>query len=127
MLKVIRKNKRFANRKLMIYDGVNKIAEVEPNFNYTHCWWYARTNTSIPRHVFMEQYFNEVRIKIMENLYWLLGRGCDKKTWAESIEYWNSVKGALCISRANITSLFHNIYEMDIAIDSFNDVYYKED
>lgn len=124
MLKVVRKNKRFANRKLMIYDGDNKIAEVEPNCTYS--WWYARANTSIPRQVFIEQYYKEFRVKIMENLYWLLGRGCDKKTWAESIEHWNSGRGVSGVS-ADTKSMFHNIYELGIAIDSFNDGYYKED
>ena len=121
MIKVVRKNKRFANRKLVIYDKNKKIAEVES-------WrgWYAWTNTGIGRQEFMEQYYNEFRVKVMENLYWLLGRGCDKKTWVETVEQWNSGKGVSGIS-VDTKSMFHNIYELGIAIDSFNDGYYKED
>ena len=125
MLTVVRKNKRFANRKLEVFDGDKKIAIVEPCWGW-FTWWYVQTNTSIPRHVFMEQYYKEFRVKVMENLYWLLGHGCDKKTWVETVEHWNSGKGVSGIS-ADTKSMFHNIHELGIAIDSFNDGYYKED
>lgn len=120
MLTVVRKNKRFANRKLVFFDGDKKIAEVEPGWGwYTMCCKGKLQD-------FMEQYYKEFRVKVMENLYWLLGRDCDKKTWVETVEHWNSGKGVSGIS-ADTKSMFHNIYELGIAIDSFNDGYYKED
>ena len=114
MLTVVRRNKSFKKRKLAFYEGKKLITYVEPFWG-----WIAHTEITD------EKTYKEIRSKVMENLYWLLGHECDFNTWAESINNWNKGRGVNNIDD-NI-SMFHNSHEMAIALDSFYDGYYKED
>ena len=81
--KVVRRNKSYDKRKLAFYENKNKVAEAYP-------WggWYAWNNTFV----------NELtrvncRHYVLKNLYWLIGRDCDKNEWNHHIENLSRGKG----------------------------------
>jgi hypothetical protein len=122
MLKLVRRNKDPKKRKLVFYDGYDHkkiISYVEP------CWGWFAVYTTVPRTTINKETWDEIIQRTMENLYWLLGNNCDKKTWVESVTRWNEGKGIP--GKNDNKSMFHNIYELGTAIDSFYDGYYKED
>lgn len=114
MLKVVRRNKSFKKRKLAFYEGKKLITYVEPFWG-----WIAHTEITD------KETYKEIRSKVMENLYWLLGHECDQKTWEESINRWDKGRGVYNVN--DNKSMFHNSDEMVVALDSFYDNYYKED
>lgn len=114
MYKVVRKNKSYDKRKLVIYDdNDNKIVEVEPCFGW-FCWS-KRLDDTI---------HSITRMEVLKNLYWLLGHDCDEEEWIRSIERWDSGKGIygvpLATGQTIYPSQFHNIDEKYLALESFN-------
>ena len=108
MYKVVRKNKSYDKRKLVIYDdNDNKIVEVEPCFGW-FCWSKRLDDTT----------HTIVRMEILNNLYWLLGHGCDEEEWIRRIERWDSGKGVEGLVTKE--SQFFNTWELDAAKQSFN-------
>lgn len=108
MYKVVRKNKSYDKRKLVIYDdNDNKIVEVEP-----YCGWFCWSNPNI-----FDKNFALARMEVLKNLYWLVGRDCDEFEWERRIEHWDSGKGI--DGKTDKVSQFNNI-EKNQARLSFN-------
>lgn len=108
MLTVIKCNKTYKNRKLVIYDGKKKIAEVIP------CWgWFGYSFSKIP-----SELHNQCRALVMENFYWLLGHDCDFNIWNDSIEAWDSGKHIYGVPIDKLSSMFFE-GEKEIALNSF--------
>jgi hypothetical protein len=107
-LTVIKKNKRYNNRRLIIYEGEKIINEVSPFFGW-YCW----------KHNITPDMHKKARVLIMENLYWLLGKDCSFEEWQYSINHWNEGKGISGVS-SNFQSVFFNDEEKDIALNSFH-------
>jgi hypothetical protein len=111
MLTIIKRNKTYKNRKLVIYDGKKKIAEVVP------CWgWcgYSFTKRTYETH-------KQCRTLVMENLYWLLGHDCDFEEWNNSIEAWDAGKhiyGVPIDENTQPKSMFFE-GEKEVALNSF--------
>ena len=107
MYKVVRKNKSYDKRKLVIYDDEdNKIVEVEPCFG-----WFCWSNR-------FDENYALVRMEVLKNLYWLVGRDCDGFEWNRRIEHWDEGKGV--DGPADKISQFHNIDEKIQARLSFD-------
>lgn len=107
MYKVVRKNKSYDKRKLVIYnDNDNKIVEVEPCYG-----WFCWSNR-------FDKNFALVRMEVLKNLYWLVGRDCDEFEWDRCIEHWDSGKGI--DGKTDKISQFNNIDEKIQARLSFN-------
>ena len=107
MYKVVRKNKSYDKRKLVIYDEDDKkIVEVEP-------WggWFCWSNT-------FDKNYALVRMEVLKNLYWLVGRDCDDFTWSMRIDKWDSGTGV--DGKTEKYSQFFNIDEKIAALESFN-------
>lgn len=109
MLTVIKRNKTYKNRKLVIYDGKKKIAEVIP------CWGWLGYSFAKNLH----EYHNQYRVLIMENLYWLLGHDCDLKIWKDSIEAWDTGRHVYGVSVDTLPKSMFFEGEKDIALNSF--------
>jgi hypothetical protein len=113
MYEVIKKNKTYKKRKLIIYDDNDKkIAEVTP-------WggWFCWSNK-------LDKNFSIIRMEVLKNLYWLLGHDSDEEEWIRSIERWDSGKGIYGVPLATGQTIhptqFHNIDEKYSALESFN-------
>lgn len=108
MYKVLRKNKSYDKRKLVIYDEKDKkIVEV------TGFWGWICWSKSLDLET-----FKVIRLDVMKNLYWLLGHDCDKEDWLKSIEKWD--KGFhYGPQQDSPTSKFFNEVEKELAINSF--------
>lgn len=112
MLKVERKFKHYENRRLAVYDGNRLIDRVRP--------WHGWFGHEFPLSS-IEDYYNEIRSLTMENLYWLLGKDCNKEEWKELIEYWDKGKHIFGVSLDKIPeSMFNSKEEKQIALNSFN-------
>ena len=98
------KNKLYDKRK-MVFSVDKRTYYVEPFWG-----WYSVSTSDI-------EVRTVVRDVVMNNLYWLLGRGCDIETWKESIEKWD--KGKLYLINESPTSLFLNKEEKENAFNSF--------
>lgn len=108
MYKVVRKNKSYDKRKLVIYDdNDNKIVEVEP-WGGWFCWSKRLDDTT---HVI-------ARMEVLKNLYWLVGRDCDDFEWDRRIEHWDSGKGIEGLVTKE--SQFFDTLELNAAKQSFN-------
>ena len=107
MYKVVRKNKSYDKRKLVIYDdNDNKIVEVEP-WGGWFCWSKR-----------FDKNYALVRMEVLKNLYWLVGRDCDDFTWSMRIDKWDSGTGV--DGKTEKYSQFFNIDEKIAALESFN-------
>ena len=107
-MKIIKKNKSYNKRKLVIYDDQDKkIVEVTGFWGWI-CW---------SKRLDLET--NKViRFDVMKNLYWLLGCDCDKGEWLKCIEKWD--KGFhYGPQQENPSSKFFNEKEKQLAINSF--------
>ena len=102
MYTVVKKNKKPSKRKLIIYQGDEKICEVVPNWG-----WFSFTT------YIEEELHYKLRPFIMQNLYWLIGNNQDYNQWQELIELFDS-------NVVNLHSLFCNEEEKQIALNSFN-------
>lgn len=113
---VVRKNKTYKNRKLVIYSGKKKICNVTPWMGWCCYDYYIKGMSKDPeKHL-------EVRKVVMENLYWLLGQDCDKEAWIESVEAWNTGKHVYGVPVDQLQSMFNSEDERLTAIESFYNV-----
>ena len=116
MYTVIKRNKNFKKRRLIIYDGKKKIAEASPFFG-----WYAREmfihtegNQTI---------LDEIRKCIIDNLYWLLGHECCYDDWEQHVEDWDKGKYVYNVSIDKLKNgMFFNEEEKERAKKSFNNI-----
>lgn len=95
MLRVVRKFKHYEHRQIWIYDGKKLVDILMP-------WhgWYLESYVS-------DEYRDAIRAIAMQNLYWLLGKDCDREEWNNKIELWNKGQGAYKIKWGkNPKSLF---------------------
>ena len=102
---VKRKNKSYNKRKLQVYNGSKLLGEVE-TFN----GWLSiqRENHEILRKV------------AIENLWWLLGKDCDKETWEDDVEYWDKGKRVYGVSIDKLPDSMFFDGEKEIALNSIN-------
>ena len=111
MWKIVRKNKSYDKRKLVIYDdNDNKIVEVEP-WGGWFCWSKNLYKTD-------PDSWKLCRLEVLKNLYWLVGRDCDEFEWDIRIEHWDEGKGV--DGTTDKISQFHNIDEKIQARLSFD-------
>lgn len=109
MLKLVRRNKTYKSRKLVIYDEKKKVAEVIPFWG-----WFAFNS-----HLISQDLYYKCRALIMENLYWLLGHDCDFEDWTDSIKAWDTGRHIYGVSVDKLSSMFFE-GEKEIALNSFN-------
>ena len=96
MYKVVKKNKTYKKRKLVIYDDNDKrIADVTP-----WCGWFCWSNR-------IDENFELVRMEVLKNLYWLLGQDCDEEEWERSIEKWDTGRGVMGIPLTKESQFFN--------------------
>lgn len=96
MYKVVKRNKSYDKRKLVIYDDNDKrIVDVTPC-----CGWFCWSNR-------FDKNFALVRMEVLKNLYWLLGRDCDEEEWERSIERWDTGRGVMGIPLTNESQFFN--------------------
>ncbi len=105
--KVVRRNKSYDKRKLAFYENKKKVAEAYP-------WggWYAWNNTFID-----ELTRVNCRHYVLKNLYWLIGKDCDKNEWNYHIE--NLSRGKGVDGKIDKLSMFFNEDEKLTALESF--------
>ena len=108
MLKLVRRNKTYKSRKLVIYDENKKVAEVFPFWG-----WFAFDFHLNP------DLYDKCRVLVMENLYWLLGHDCDFEDWTDSIEAWDTGRHIYGVYVDKLSSMFFE-GEKEIALNSFN-------
>ena len=109
-MKVVRRYKSYDKRTLVIYDDKKPIAYVRP-----FCGWFSmegQTSIIIELH-------KELRLCIMENLYWLLGGDCERADWEELIDKWDTGKHVYGVPLDKLSSMFFE-GEKEIALNSFN-------
>lgn len=110
MWKVVRKNKSYDKRCLKIYYHDKLINTARP-------WggWFA-----------WEEIFENImmhaacRRKVLENLYWLVGRDCDIGEWLNRIDRWD--RGTGIDGKTNKESAFFNTEDKQVALESFNNI-----
>ena len=108
--KVVRKNKTYKKRILKIYEGKKLVNEVMPWMGW-YCW--CKPFRDDGTHIIC-------RRKVLENLYWLLGRDCDKSEWIRAVEQWDQGKHIYGVPIDKLQSVFHNDDERLTAIESFD-------
>lgn len=112
MWKVVRKNKSYDKRKLVIYDNNDKkIVEVEP-WGGWFCWSNSFLYKTDP------DSWKLCRLEVLKNLYWLIGKDCDEFEWNQRIEHLDSGLGV--DGKTEKYSQFFNIDEKIAALESFN-------
>jgi hypothetical protein len=108
----VKRNKTYQNRKLVIYSGKKKICNVTPWMGWcSYDYYITGISQDLEKHL-------EIRKVVMENLYWLLGRDCEKEVWDETINDWDRGRGIYGIPCTN-QSQFHSDEEKNIAIESY--------
>lgn len=108
MLTVVKRNKTYKNRKLVIYNGKKKITEVIPFWG----WYSFNCYLNHDLH-------DQCRALVMKNLYWLLGHDCDFEDWNDSIEAWDKGRH---IYNVSIDELPESVFfegEKEVALNSF--------
>lgn len=108
--KVVRKNKSYDKRRLKIYYHDKLINTVEPCFGW-FCW--EKKFENLMMHA-------ACRCKVLENLYWLVGRDCDIGEWLNRIDRWD--RGTGIDGKTNKESAFFNTEDKQIALESFNNI-----
>ena len=108
MLTVIKRNKTYKNRKLVIYDGKKKVTEVIPFWG----WYSFSCHLNIELH-------DKCRALVMENLYWLLGRDCEWEDWVDSIEAWDKGRHIYNVAIDKLPESMFFEGEKEIALNSF--------
>lgn len=114
MLKVVRKNKSYNKRKLVIYDDKKKLVEAQAFFG-----WFSWSN-SFPYRTDKDTW-RKCRYLVLQNLYWLCGKDCSYADWVGRIEKWHKGRGLESVSSDNSTSQFFNGDELHAALDSFEE------
>ena len=109
MFTVVKRNKNYKVRKLVIYDGKKKVAEVHPFWG-----WFSFDYNLNP------DLYDKCRPLVMENLYWLLGHGCDYETWVDSVEDWDHGRKLYGVGLNLIPESMFFEGEKEIALNSFN-------
>lgn len=112
MLTIIKRNKTYKNRKLVIYDGNKQIAFA------THLMGWYGINLKVPISTVNLGEGSEIRRLLMENLYWLLGCDCGFEEWNESIEAWDKGKHVYGVPVDKLSSMFFE-GEKEVALNSF--------
>lgn len=107
MFTVVKRNKNYRARKLVIYDGNKKVTEVIPFWG-----WFSFDFKLNP------DLHDKCRALVMENLYWLLGHDCDFEDWTDSIEAWDAGKHVYGVPDISYSMFFEG--EKEIALNSFN-------
>jgi hypothetical protein len=110
MLKVVRKNKSYDKRRLKIYYHDKLINTVEP-WGGWFCWEKKFENLMM---------HSACRRKVLENLYWLVGKDCDITEWSNRIDRWDSGRGV--DGKTNKESVFFNLDDKITALESFNNI-----
>lgn len=111
MWKVVRKNKSYDKRKLVIYDNNDKkIVEATP-WGGWFCWSNNLYKTD-------PDIWKMCRLEVLKNLYWLIGKDCDEFEWNCHIEKLDSGSGV--DGKTEKYSQFFNIDEKLTALESFN-------
>lgn len=113
MWKVVRKNKSYDKRKLVIYNNNDKkIVEVEP-------WggWFCWSNT-FPYKTEPDSW-KICRLEVLKNLYWLIGKDCSYADWVGRIERWHKGRGV--DGKTTKTSQFFDGDELRAALNSFEE------
>lgn len=108
--KVVRKNKTYKNRILKIYDGKKLVNEATPWMGW-YCWSKSFDDMVT---------YAVCRRKVLENLYWLLGRDCDKDEWLKTIEQWDQGKHIYGVPIDKLQSVFCSEDERLTSIESFD-------
>ena len=112
MWKIVRRNKSYDKRKLVIYDNNDKkIVEASP-----WCGWFSWSN-SFPYKTEPDSW-KICRFEVLKNLYWLIGEDCDEFEWDIRIEHLDSGLGI--DGKTEKYSQFFNIDEKLTALESFN-------
>lgn len=107
MLTVVKRNKNYKARKLVIYDGKKRITYVEPWWG-----WYSFSEN-------LHELHKPCRALVMENLYWLLGRDCDWEEWVDTVDAWDRGKHIYNVPLTNIPSSMFFEGEKEVALNSF--------
>lgn len=107
MLTVVKRNKNYKARKLVIYDDNKRITYVEPFWG-----WYSFSEN-------LHELHKPCRALVMENLYWLLGRDCEWEDWVKSIEAWDKGKHVYGITVDKLPESMFFEGEKEIALNSF--------
>lgn len=107
MLTVVKRNKNYKARKLVIYDDKKRITYVEPFWG-----WYSFSEN-------LHELHKPCRALVMENFYWLLGRDCEWEDWVESIEAWDKGKHVYGITVDKLPESMFFEGEKEIALNSF--------
>lgn len=105
MIRIERKYKSFDKRKLNVYDDNHFIGEIT-TFHGWICM--QRENHDI------------LRKEAMKNLWWLLGKDCDKETWIENVEYWDHGKKIYGVSINKLPDSMFFEGEKEIALNSYD-------
>ena len=85
---------------------------------FTHCPWcgwfcWEKKFENLMMH-------SVCRRKVLENLYWLVGRDCDIAEWSNRIDNWDRGRGV--DGKTNKESVFFNIDDKITALESFNNI-----
>lgn len=108
--KVVRKNKSYDKRRLKIYYHDKLINTAEP-WGGWFCW--DKNFENLMMHA-------ACRRKVLENLYWLVGRDCDIGEWLNRIDRWD--RGTGIDGKPNKESAFFNTEDKQTAFESFNNI-----
>lgn len=107
MLTVVKRNKNYKARKLVIYDDKKRITYVEPFWG-----WYSFSEN-------LHELHKPCRALVMENLYWLLGRDCEWEDWVKSIEAWDKGRHIYNVPIDKLPKSMFFEGEKEIALNSF--------
>lgn len=107
MWKVLRKNKKYDKRKLIVYKDNKKITEA-----YPFGGWYAMSERIEDEAIRMT-----CRSLILSELHWLIGKDCDVSEWIRKV---NKLSSGKSIDFADFQqSVFFNVAEKTLAFLSF--------
>lgn len=112
MLTVKKLNKTYSKRVLQIKKNKKVIDRITPFWG-----WYSH-EMNIKN--YEESVIKQIRKLVIDNLYWLIGRDCDKEEWERFI--WRKHQGILCgvCSNNKPESVFFNEEEYKTALNSIN-------
>ena len=108
-MEIVRRYKSYDKRTLVIYDDKKPIAYVRP-----FSGWFS---IEVTKPLLINEHIG-LRIYIMENLYWLLGKDCNEEEWCELIDKWDSGKHVYGVPVDKLSSMFFE-GEKEIALNSF--------
>lgn len=109
MWKVVRKNKSYDKRCLKIYYHDKLINTARP-YGGWFCW--DKNFENLMMH-------SACRRKVLENLYWLVGKDCSYADWVGRIERWHKGRGV--DGKTTKTSQFFDGDELRAALNSFEE------